>query len=214
MATSDQHIYLSCSAIQLTNILSVPSSLRFEGAVDVDVNPSSVNKTYTLIGKQIVLFSELRDGDWFECSWITHTAITTKQESITSFQTCRDKNSTAASGVIQPFINSTGECVFFIPAPSDQRIEISCSIVNFNYFDSWLRVNHFSLFFLLRRNNFSLFTQLEGIVDIGVWIPATKRVYITKGNQIKLYARLRQSEWFDCKWKTVPRQISNEIKRK
>ncbi|KZS19920.1 Uncharacterized protein APZ42_013525, partial [Daphnia magna] len=193
MAISDQHIHLSCSAIQLTNILSVPpSSLRFEGAADVDVNPPSVNKTYTSIGKQIVLFSELRDGDWFECSWITHTAITTKQESITSFQTCRDKNSTAASGVIQPFINSTGECVFSITAPSDQRIEISCSIVNFNYFDSWLR--------------------LEGIVDIGVWIPATKRVYITKGNQIKLYARLRQSEWFDCKWKTVPRPISNEIK--
>lgn len=184
-----------------------------------------------------MLFSELRDGDWFECSWITHTAITTKQESITSFQSeplipwcsivlnyptfvcfsslaCRDKNSTAASGVIQPFINSTGECVFSITAPSDQRIEISCSIVNFNYFDSWLRVSHFSLFFRLRRNNFSLFTQLEGIVDIGVWIPATKRVYITKGNQIKLYARLRQSEWFDCKWKTVPRPISNEIKRK
>ncbi|KAI9563409.1 hypothetical protein GHT06_010872 [Daphnia sinensis] len=184
MAADGQRMHLSCSVVQLTHILSVPpSSLRLKGVVGVDVNPPSVNKTYTSIGKQVVLFSQLGDRDWFECSWTARTAITTRQEPVPSFQTCRDKNSTAGSGVIQPFVNSTDECVFSITAPSGQRIEIACSIVNFTYFDSWLR--------------------LESIVDIAVWIPATKRVYITVGNQIKLYARLRQSEWFDCKWTTV-----------
>jgi hypothetical protein len=58
---------------------------------------------------------------------------------------CRDKNSTAPNGNIQPYNDAATEeeykCDFSIIAPIDQRIEISCSAINWTNFASSLRVN-------------------------------------------------------------------------
>nr|CAH0100528.1 unnamed protein product [Daphnia galeata] len=104
------------------------------------------------------------------------------------YQLCRDKNSTAPIGNIQPYNNATAEveyqCDFSIIAPIDQRIEISCSAVNWTNFASSLR--------------------LDGVIDIGVWRPIANRVYISVSNQINLISRLRKTDGFDCKWTVIP----------
>ena len=127
---------------------------------------------------------------------------------------CRDKISTAPIGNIQPYNNATAEveyqCDFSIIAPIDQRIEISCSAINWTNFASSLRVNLACCWNFQLMISFVIFNQLDGVIDLGVWRPIANRVYISISNQINLISRLRKTDWFDCKWTMIP---STSLKR-
>nr|CAH0108752.1 unnamed protein product [Daphnia galeata] len=133
--------------------------------------------------------------------------FTTTASTIKSFQICRDINSTATSGSIRPLDGLTPNgttpapktCTFTIVAPTDQHIQISCSVANltkiitfFNISGQTRSINSSSLIF-------------NGTLDFNpfnVIIP--NRVYTSYNNKMTLsYRVVNASDTFACQWTTI-----------
>jgi hypothetical protein len=73
------------------------------------------------------------------------TTTTPSPANVPKFFVCRDTNSSAATGILLPYRNITGDeakdCQFSIIAPPGQQIQITCSTMNIIGYLSNLRVS-------------------------------------------------------------------------
>jgi hypothetical protein len=56
---------------------------------------------------------------------------------------------------------------------------------------------------------------MYGIIDIAEygWVPVLSRVYYSYLNQIQLHTGINKEDWIDCKWTTIPEEITPNSKR-
>ncbi|XP_046448174.1 cell wall protein DAN4-like [Daphnia pulex] len=129
---------------------------------------------------------------------------TTTASAVKSYKVCRDTTSTATSGSIQPLDGltpvATGPpkiCTFTITAPTDQHVQMSCSLANLTVITN---VSNDTYFYILSSS-----LILEGILDIyhdNVIVP--NRVYTSYNNTMTVtYRVLNAADTFDCKWTTI-----------
>ncbi|EFX73252.1 hypothetical protein DAPPUDRAFT_253535 [Daphnia pulex] len=101
---------------------------------------------------------------------------------------CRDRFSTAADGTVRPTISNTSngqkQCSFFINAPANQLIQMTCSVVS------------------LKSSGAEL--AIYGGSEINVDPPVVDRIYTSRSNSMFLFSRVDNTDWFDCKWKMIP----------
>nr|CAH0111233.1 unnamed protein product [Daphnia galeata] len=201
IAPVDQFLSISCS---FANFTSARNFVRLSGIAYTDTFVSKLRcarpelgKTYTSVDNRIDLSARIENGNWFKCNWTTTTigpTPTTTQNGI--YKLCRDTNSTAANGTIQPlsFSAASGGCSFTIQAPPNQRIQLSCSVID----GMSLRVVGAVI------NTLSP----TSYIDAGV-----NRVYTSLENQLQLTStNVNSSGWIDCKWTTIPAISDNATK--
>ncbi|EFX67157.1 hypothetical protein DAPPUDRAFT_261977 [Daphnia pulex] len=107
---------------------------------------------------------------------------------------CLDRFSMAANGTIRPTIsNSTNgqrQCSFFINAPANKLIQMTCSVVNLKSLGAELAI--------------------YGGAEINVNPPAVNRIYTSRSDSMFLFYKVDNTDWFDCKWKMIPVQQTTE----
>jgi hypothetical protein len=107
-----------------------------------------------------------------------------------------DRFATAVNGTIKPTVNGIGkwQCSFFIDAPPNNLIQLTCSVVNLNSSDSELVV--------------------YGGSEINVNPPVVNRIYTSRDNSIFLFSRVDNKDWFNCNWNMILVPITTQYKRK
>jgi hypothetical protein len=103
----------------------------------------------------------------------------------------------AANGTVRPTINnsSTGQrqCSFFINAPANKLIQMTCSVVN------------------LKSSGAGL--SIYGGAEINVNPPVVNRIYTSRSDSLFLFFKVDKTDWFDCKWKMIPEPQTTEYQR-
>ena len=103
----------------------------------------------------------------------------------------------AANGTIRPTIsnsiNGQRQCSFFIDAPADNLIQMTCSVVS------------------LKSPGAEL--VIYGGSEINVNPPVVNRIYTSRSNNMFLFSRVDKTDWFDCKWKMIPVPQTTEYQR-
>ncbi|EFX67217.1 hypothetical protein DAPPUDRAFT_261967, partial [Daphnia pulex] len=101
---------------------------------------------------------------------------------------CLDRFSMAANGTIRPTINNSTngqrQCSFFINAPANKLIQMTCSVVNLKSLGAELAI--------------------YGGAEINVNPPAVNRIYTSRSDSMFLFYKVDNTDWFDCKWKMIP----------
>ncbi|EFX82408.1 hypothetical protein DAPPUDRAFT_316760 [Daphnia pulex] len=129
---------------------------------------------------------------------------TTAASAVKSYKVCRDTTSTATSGSIQPLDGltpvATGppkNCTFTITAPTDQHVQMSCSLANLTVITN---LSNDTYFYTLSSS-----LMLEGILDLFYFnIIVPNRVYTSYNNTMTVtYRVLNAADKFDCKWTTI-----------
>jgi hypothetical protein len=103
----------------------------------------------------------------------------------------------AANGTIRPTIsnsiNGQRQCSFFIDAPADNLIQMTCSVVSLKSPGAGL--------------------VIYGGSEINVNPPVVNRIYTSRSNNMFLFSRVDKTDWFDCKWKMIPEPQTTEYQR-
>jgi hypothetical protein len=103
----------------------------------------------------------------------------------------------AANGTVRPTINNSSnsqrQCSFFINAPANKLIEMTCSVVNLKSLGSELAI--------------------YGGAEINVNPPAVNRIYTSRSDSLFLFSKVDNTDWFDCKWKMIPEPQTSEYQR-
>ncbi|XP_046462711.1 uncharacterized protein LOC124208895 [Daphnia pulex] len=111
-----------------------------------------------------------------------------------SAKACLDRFSMAANGTVRPTINNSSngqrQCSFFIDAPADKLIQMTCSVVS------------------LKSPGAEL--VIYGGSEINVNPPVVNRIYTSRSNNMFLFSRVDKTDWFDCKWKMIPEPQTTE----
>jgi hypothetical protein len=102
-----------------------------------------------------------------------------------------------ANGTIRPTISNTingqRQCSFFINAPADKLIQMTCSVVSLKSPGAQLAI--------------------YGGSEINVNPPVVNRIYTSRSNNMFLFSRVDRTDWFDCKWKMIPVPQTTEYQR-
>jgi hypothetical protein len=110
---------------------------------------------------------------------------------------CRDRFSTAANGTIRPTIsnsiNGQRQCSFFINAPADKLIQMTCSVIRLNSSGAELAI--------------------YGGAEINVNPSAVNQIYTSRSNSMFLFSKVDKTDWFDCKRKMIPVPQTTEHQR-
>ncbi|EFX73216.1 hypothetical protein DAPPUDRAFT_110011 [Daphnia pulex] len=105
-----------------------------------------------------------------------------------SCKPCLKRSSMAANGTLRPTINNSSngkrQCSFYINAPANQLIQMTCSVVS------------------LKSSGAEL--AIYGGAEINVNLPVVDRIYTSRSNSMFLFSRVDNTDWFDCKWTTIP----------
>ncbi|EFX82426.1 hypothetical protein DAPPUDRAFT_316720 [Daphnia pulex] len=148
-----------------------------------------------------------RDTEQRSCDFSIRTASSGQQiqmscSTVKLNNICRDSVARTANGTIQPLTGDPGplrECRFTIYAPPNQQIRISCSTLNFTSPDSYL--------------------WISGIIGTAYPPDAIlNRVYYSNPydsyyiNRIELPSGINQGDRIDCKWTTIPVEITPNSK--
>jgi hypothetical protein len=103
----------------------------------------------------------------------------------------------AANGTVRPTINnsSTGQrqCSFFINAPANKLIQMTCSVVSLKSPGSELAI--------------------YGGSEINVNPPVVNRIYTSRSDSLFLFFKVDNTNWFDCKWKMIYVPQTTEYQR-
>ncbi|EFX85269.1 hypothetical protein DAPPUDRAFT_300386 [Daphnia pulex] len=132
---------------------------------------------------------------------VTTTAATT----IKSFKVCQDTNSTAASGSIQPLdglkpvaTGSPRTCSFSIVVPSNQHVQMSCSVAKLTPVTTVLDNTGGSY----TVSSSLIFDGTLDLVPNIVIVP--NRVYTSYSNAMTvIYRVVNATDTFNCNWKTI-----------
>ncbi|EFX73296.1 hypothetical protein DAPPUDRAFT_109985 [Daphnia pulex] len=105
-----------------------------------------------------------------------------------SGKACLDRFSMGANGTIRPTISNSSngqkQCSFFINAPANKLIQMTCSVVRLNSSGAELAI--------------------YGGAEINVNPPAVNRIYTSRSDSMFLFFKVDNTDWFDCKWKMIP----------
>ncbi|XP_046654392.1 mucin-5AC-like isoform X1 [Daphnia pulicaria] len=103
-------------------------------------------------------------------------------------KTCLDRFSMEANGTVRPTINNSSngqrQCSFFINAPANKLIRMNCSVVSLKSPGAGL--------------------VIYGGSEINVNPPAVNQIYTSRSDSMFLFFRVDNTDWFDCKWETIP----------
>ncbi|XP_046640603.1 uncharacterized protein LOC124326050 [Daphnia pulicaria] len=123
------------------------------------------------------------------------TTTTPSPANIPKFFVCRDTNSSAATGILLPYRNTTSgktkNCKFSIVAPPDQQIQITCSTINIIDYPSYFRIAEYA--------------------DYGSEV-IVNRDYFSINNSLSVTASFDYPDWFECKWTTLPKDNTTNFK--
>ncbi|XP_046462350.1 uncharacterized protein LOC124208568 isoform X2 [Daphnia pulex] len=101
---------------------------------------------------------------------------------------CLNRSSMATNGTLRPTINKSSngkrQCSFHINAPANKLIQMNCSVVSLKSPGAELAI--------------------YGGAEINVNPPVLNRIYTSRSNSMFLFSRVDNTDWFDCKWKTIP----------
>ncbi|XP_046461334.1 uncharacterized protein LOC124207758 isoform X2 [Daphnia pulex] len=133
---------------------------------------------------------------------ITTTAATT----IKSFKVCQDTNSAAASGSIQPLdglkpvaTGSPRTCSFSIVVPSNQQVQMSCSVAKLTPITTVLD-NAGGIEIVSSSLTFDGTLDLQSLYNV---VP--NRVYTSYSNAMTVtYRVVNAADTFNCNWTTIP----------
>ncbi|XP_046460395.1 uncharacterized protein LOC124207133 isoform X2 [Daphnia pulex] len=199
-SSPDQRIEFTCTAINLT---SPGSYLEINGQIEQTPNIIPIlNRTYYSDSRRNKLWisSIVSNTDWFSCKWTF-----TRKENSSKLQFCRDSVAGSANGTItslkvdDPFDHSGQDrmCNLLIKAPLDQQIQISCSALDLNSSNSFL------LIFGSNENEPTFFNYYPPLLAV-----VSNRVYYSNPNHlVYLSSKFNSSDWMNCSWSTVPKQI-------
>jgi hypothetical protein len=103
----------------------------------------------------------------------------------------------ATNGTLRPTINKSSngkrQCSFHINAPANKLIRMNCSVVS------------------LKSSGAEL--AIYGGAEINVNPPVDNRIYTSRSNSMFLFFRVDNTDWFDCKWETIPVPKTTEYQR-
>ncbi|EFX67172.1 hypothetical protein DAPPUDRAFT_331309 [Daphnia pulex] len=126
----DEQIEFSCSSI---NLKSPGSYLRVVGVSDFDENPPLENGIYLSNGRNVLVYSQFNNGDWFDCQWKSTTCaapVTTDAATTTQSTTVVTTPATTSSTIgrtttsAQPTTSTTTTMATTTPLP----IPFNCSV--------------------------------------------------------------------------------------
>ncbi|EFX82318.1 hypothetical protein DAPPUDRAFT_302573 [Daphnia pulex] len=123
-----QYVQMTCSDV-FSSVWTNYFSLR--GTVETFASPPVLKRIYTSYDNRMGISSRVTSGDRVNCNW----EMMTVPSGTTDFKFCIHGRTKASSGTIRPVDMSTGEtrwCRFFIEAPSNQRVQLSCSTMKLN----------------------------------------------------------------------------------
>jgi hypothetical protein len=102
-----------------------------------------------------------------------------------------------ANGTVRPTINNSSngqrQCSFFINAPANKLIRMNCSVVSLKSPGAGL--------------------VIYGGSEINVNPPAVNQIYTSRSDSMFLFFRVDNTDWFDCKWETIPVPKTTEYQR-
>ncbi|XP_046641444.1 uncharacterized protein LOC124326581 [Daphnia pulicaria] len=152
------------------------------GTVETFAFPPVLKRIYTSYDNRMGISSRVTSGDRVNCNW----EMMTVPSGTTDFKFCIHGRTKTSSGTIRPLDMSTGEtrwCRFFIEAPSNQRVQMTCSSINLG-------------------NSPTSYMRMRG-QDIIAQPPIVNQIYTTNEHYLDFDSRITNPDWFECKWTFV-----------